>query len=272
MCNNEVVFWLLNSAYYVFQVIARTVEVFLVKNVIKVGSVFFQYSRTSHNEPAFITDSSLRSKNAKLHILALQYRKLYNVDTWLSRIYLNKVEVEVKVSTQEHQTTPISPRKNFRNLLRSSKVLLNAFQALPLTFLSVWSFLRPCEPLGIHQGRIVIFSKILVDIFIRLRKRQISCYLFPSLFSKKKKLLVLSFTSNSQISEVKHKNQLFKSKKREKNRKHEDLRLVEKPFGNFQGFYRVQNFYCGTSPILQTINVFFLRERPFHSVQRPSFK
>ena len=40
---------------------------------------------------------------------------------------------------------------------------------------------------------------ILVDIFIRLRKREISWYLFPSLFSKKKNLRVLAFPSNSQI-------------------------------------------------------------------------
>ena len=31
-----------------------------------------------------------------------------------------------------------------------------------MTFLSFWSFPRPSEPFGIHQGRTVIFSKILV--------------------------------------------------------------------------------------------------------------
>ena len=52
-----------------------------------------KYIHTSSFESPFITDSSLGSKNAKLHTLAPWYRKLYNVDTWLSRIYLNKVEV-----------------------------------------------------------------------------------------------------------------------------------------------------------------------------------
>ena len=45
---------------------------------------------------------------------------------------------------------------------------------------------RPYEPSGIHYGRLVIFSKILVDIFKRLRKLEIFGYLLPSLFSKLK--------------------------------------------------------------------------------------
>ena len=49
----------------------------------------------------------------------------------------------------------------------------------------------------------LLYCIVLVDIFIRLRKREISWYLFPSLFSKKRNLRVLAFTSNSQISEVK---------------------------------------------------------------------
>ena len=52
--------WIL---YIMFQVIARMVEVFFGEECNK--------GRTSHYESAFIRDSSLCSKNAKLHILAL---------------------------------------------------------------------------------------------------------------------------------------------------------------------------------------------------------
>ena len=92
------------------------------------------------------------------------------------------------------------PKTTSETYFRQSKVLLNALKrCLNFFFLSFWSFPRPSEPFGIHQGRAVIFLKIFVDIFLRLRKREISWYLFPSLFSKKKNLRVLAFTSNSQI-------------------------------------------------------------------------
>ena len=54
------------------------------------------------------------------------------------------------------------PKTISETYFRQSKVLLNALKRCHDLFLSFWSFPSPSEPFGIHQGRTVIFSKILV--------------------------------------------------------------------------------------------------------------